>query len=149
MLKSPKGMGPDTKYDYQAVAEEDAAVQKGVAYIKSSEDVNGIKAYRILNEFKGQKFISMVTEKGEVISTKAPVQSITTELMSQSSQATSGFQLPTALLKSLFGEVPIGVKNEVSKKYQSKQVGVPPGKGLILKGGQPPADDEPVQEKGK
>lgn len=67
MLKSPKGMAPETKYDYQAIAEEDAALQKGVAFIKSVEDVGGIKAYRILNDFKGQKFISMVSEKSEVV----------------------------------------------------------------------------------
>jgi len=137
MLKSPKGLTPDTKYEYQAIAEEDAQLQKGIAYIKNLEEINGIKAYKILNEFKGQKFISSVTERGEVLSTKSPVQSISTELMSQSSLATVGFQLPTSLLKQLFGDIPIGTKNEVSKKYQAvgKQQGVPQGKGLMLKGG--------------
>jgi len=125
MLKSPKGMSPDTKYEYQAIAEEDAMLQKGIAYIKSVEDAGGIKAYRILNEFKGQKFISLVTEKGEVLSTKSPVQSIATELVPQSSLATASFQLPAALLKQLFGEIPLGVKNEISKKYQAGGKGSP------------------------
>lgn len=161
MLKSPKGMSPDTKYEYQAIAEEDAQLQKGIAFIKNIEDLGGVRVYRILNEFKGQKFISLVSEKGEVLSTKSPVQSIITELKSQSSLATVGFQLPTALLKQLFGDVPIGVKNEISRKYQAgvqtiinsdsqdaqnpapatgkiapknKQQGIPQGKGLMLKG---------------
>jgi hypothetical protein len=156
ILKSPKGMQLDTRYDYQAVAEEDAMIQKGIALIKSQEESNGLKAYRILNEFKATKFVSLVTEKGEILSTKSPVQSIATELVPQPTMATNGLPIPTGLLKQLFSEVPLGVKNEIAKKYQSnpkgfvsqhevsevtpplpsaKQHGVPPGKGLILKGG--------------
>jgi hypothetical protein len=166
ILKSPKGMTLDTKYDYQAIAEEDAMMQKGIALIKSQEESNGIKAYRILNEFKATKFVSLVTERGEILSTKSPVQSIATELVPQSSMATNGFPVPTALLKQLFSEVPLGVQNEIAKKYQSnpkafvsqnevssapaptpsaKQHGVPPGKGLILKGGSPHPEESTQQ----
>jgi hypothetical protein len=52
MLKSPQGLKPDTKYDYQAIAEEDAAVVKGMAFVKTPEDFNGLKALKVLNEFK-------------------------------------------------------------------------------------------------
>lgn len=162
ILKSPKGITVDTMYNYQAIAEEDAAVVKGFTMIKSIEEVNGIKTYRTLNEFKGTKFISFVTAKGEVISTKSPVQGIGTELVPQSSMATTGLQIPTALLKTLFGDIPMGIKNEISKMYQdnpkmfqtkktgvekeeeaanpssggpSKGAQVPPGKGILLKGG--------------
>jgi hypothetical protein len=148
MLKSRQGLKPDTKYEYQAIAEEDAAVVKGIAFVKTPEDFNGLKALKVLNEFKNSKFISFISEKGEVYSTRSPIQGISTELVPQPSMATTNFQLPTALLKKLFGEVPTGQKNDVSKAYQegkmktptpappaTKQEGVPGGKGLHLKGG--------------
>lgn len=120
MLKNPKGITADTKYDYQAIAEEDAEVVKGVAYVKGLEEVSGMKAFRVLNEFKDTKFISYLTEKGELLSTKSPVQSIASELVSQSSQATAGMQIPTALLKTLFGDMPIGSKNPMAGKSNAK-----------------------------
>jgi hypothetical protein len=119
MLKGPKGLTPNTKYDYQAIAEEDGTVVKGMAFIKDLEDHNGVKAYKILNDFKDTKFISYVTEKGEVLGAKSPVQSIETVLVPQASLATANFQVPTALLKTLFGDVPVGNKNILAEKAQS------------------------------
>lgn len=151
ILKSPQGLKPDTKYEYQAIAEEEAAVVKGVSVIKAQELQNEIKAYRVANEFKGTQFISFVTEKGEVLSTKSPVQGITTELVAQPSAATNNMQIPTALIKKLFGDIPTGQKNAVSllnhevkpanapiknEPNATKQKGVAPGQGLQLKGGE-------------
>ncbi len=115
MLIHPKGISPGTKYDYLAISEEDGALTKGVAFVKGIENYHGIKAYKIMNEFKGTKFISYVTEKGEILSATSPVHSIATELVAQPSLATGQFQMPTSLLKTLFGEVPQGNKNELSK----------------------------------
>lgn len=156
MLRSPKGLSPDTKYDFQAVAEEDAAIYKGIAFVKNPEDHNGIKVLRVLNEFKGTKFISLVTERGEILSTKSPVQGIGTELVAKPSEATAAFPVPATTLKSLFGEVPTGQVNEISKRAQSqpsqpastsppaptKQQGIPAGKGIQIKG-------SPAQPEGK
>lgn len=156
MLKSPQGLKSDTKYDYKAVAEEDADIVGGSALVKGQEDFNGIKTMKILNDFKGSKFISYVTDKGEVLSTRSPVQGIGTEVVPLPSQATVNMQIPTALLKQLFGDVPTGQKNEVSrarhdgsptpeppkKKTPTKQEGVPPGKGLQLKTGSEPPESK-------
>jgi hypothetical protein len=120
ILKSPQGLKADSKYDYTAINEEDAGVVKAVAIAKNLESIDGIKAYKILNDFKNSKFISYVTEKGEVLSTKSPVQGIGAELVPQPSLATANFPVPTALLRTLFGEVPTGVKNEVSRRAQDK-----------------------------
>ncbi|MEZ0390959.1 MAG: hypothetical protein ACAH59_02005 [Pseudobdellovibrionaceae bacterium] len=151
MLRSPKGLSPDTKYEFQAVAEEDAALYKGIAFVKNPEDLNGIKVLRVLNEFKGTKFISLVTEKGEIISTKSPVQGIGTELVAKPSEATASFPVPATTLKSLFGDVPTGQINEISRRANSqpsqpappaeppnKQQGIPAGKGIHIKGGSSP-----------
>lgn len=148
MLRSPQGFKTDTKYEFKAIAEEDAAVYPGIAYVKEQEDYQGLKAFRVINEFKSNKFISQVSEKGEVFATKSPAQSIGTELVAQPSQATANFPVPTSILKTLFGEVPNGQKNEVSIRAKAgvvippaatKQEGVPAGKGIILKGQQAPA----------
>ncbi len=116
MLKNPKGITPNTKYEYQAIAEEDGSVVKGMAFVKDLEDYNGVKAYKVLNDFKDTKFVSYVTEKGEVLGAKSPVQSVQTELVPESSMATGNFQVPTALIKTLFGDVPVGNKNVLSAK---------------------------------
>lgn len=147
MLKSPQGLKADTKYDFQAVAEEDAALYKGVAYVKNPEDYNGLKVLRVLNEFKGTKFVSLITERGEVLSTKSPVIGIATELVAKPSEATASFPIPSGILKTLFGDVPTGQVNEISKRAQSlpappvqpaepanKQKGIPAGKGIQVKG---------------
>ncbi len=140
MLRSPQGFKADTKYEFQAIAEEDAALQSGIAYVKSPEDFNGLKVLRVFNEFKGAKFISQVTEKGEVITTKAPAVSISTELVASPSDATMNFPVPTATLKTLFGEVPMGQVNPVSELKKNspppgKQQGIPGGKGIFVKPG--------------
>ncbi len=148
MLKSPSGIKVDTKFEYQAIAEEDASVEKGIAAVSAIEDYKGLKAFKILNEFKKAKFISTVSEKGEVFATRSPAQSIGTELVSNPSEATANFGIPSAVLKQLFGEVPTGQENQIAKLAKSgaavpaeptitpgKQQGVPQGKGLQLKGG--------------
>ena len=144
MLRSPTGFKADTKYDFQAIAEEEAGIFKGVAFIKTPEDYNGLKAFRVLNEFKGSKFISLVSDKGEVFSTKAPVQGVATELVAKPTEATANFPIPSAVLKNLFGEVPTGQMNELSKFVNKnpgdlKKQGIPPGKGIQVKGSPAPA----------
>lgn len=164
MLKSPKGFQVDTQYNYEAVAEEDALITKGVAIIKNQEMYNGNKVYKVINEFKDSKFVSYVNERGEVYATKSPAQSISTELVAQPSEATNNMSIPIPLLKALFGEVPTGQNNELSKLRNAgapkiapqattdtaagqapvspsptlipgKQIGIPTNKGLQLKGG--------------
>lgn len=147
MLRSPTGFKADTKYDFEAIAEEDGTLNKGVAMIKNQEDYNGFKAFKVLNEFKGSKYTSMVSDKGEVFSTKSPVQGISTELVAKPSEATAGLNLPTSTLKTLFGNIPTGQMNEVSKKAQNqpapapapktKQNAVPEGAGIHIKGTPP------------
>jgi len=156
MLKSKEGLKVDTKYDYQAIAEEDAAAYKGLAFIKNEEEFNGMKSLKVLNEFKTSKFVSSISDHGEVFSTKSPAQSISTELVAQPATATANFQIPTSLLKKLYGDVPTGQINEVSKRAQAakaaevgsaqptpipgKQIGIPGGQGLQLKS-QTPAEE--------
>ena len=72
------------------------------------------------NEFKNTKFLSYANEKGEVLATKSPTQGIATELASQPGEATGNQALPTTTLTTLFGTVPMGLENAVSKEKSSK-----------------------------
>jgi hypothetical protein len=155
ILRSPDGLKVDSTHPFQAIAEEDAAVYKGVAAVKNQEEYQGIKVFKVLNEFKGTKFISLVNDRGEVFSTKSPVQGIATELVAKPSEATAAFPISVATLKTLFGDVPTGQINEISKRAQSqpaapakaappptKQQGVPAGKGIQVKGTPTPPQGE-------
>lgn len=149
ILKSPSGLRVDTKYEYKAIAEEEADIVAGVAYVKNMDEFNGLKGFKVLNEFKKSKFTSLITEKGEVLNTKSPAQGIATELVIPPSVATNNMSVPTELLNNLFGNVPTGIKNELFRKTKEsppttvalpvvpdKKYGIPKGEGLILKGTQ-------------
>lgn len=153
MLKSKEGLKSETNYEYQAIAEEDAAIYKGQALVGKEETFNGFKAFKILNTFKDIKFLSYVNERGEVLGTNAMGQGITTELVGTPSEATAGLPYSPTLLKTLFGSVPEGQANVVVRSAKlkeaeskapapSKQMGVPQGQGIILKAQPEKADSK-------
>lgn len=139
ILRNKEGLKPDQKYDYQAIAEEDGQIYKGMAYVKNMEPVGaGINAYRVLNEFKDSKFISFTNERGEVFGTQSPGLGISTELASKPEAATAGFPVNATALKTLFGNVPEGIYNALSKKQieeDKKKITAPDGKGGNIPGG--------------
>lgn len=155
MLKSKDGLRAETNYEYQAIAEEDAAIYKGQALVGKEEKFIGFKAFKILNTFKDVTFLSYVNERGEVLGTNAIAQDIKTELVANPSDATSGQPYSAALLKTLFGAIPEGQANVASRSAKlkeseakaptaTKQMGVPQGQGIIIK-----AQPEKVDSKGK
>jgi len=87
MLQGKDGIKPGAKYGFQAIAEEDAAIYTGEAYVKGEEAIGGMSAFKVLNTFKGRNFVSYCTYKGEVIATRSPVQRIATELVTGAHEA--------------------------------------------------------------
>lgn len=149
ILRSPEGLKPSASYTYKAIAEEDASITQGKAIVGEAQMYRGkIRSYRVENEFKGTKFVSFVTETGEVLSTTAPLQGITTELVPLADMATRGQVVPQKALQTLFGSHPKGESNTAFRAHQknewpleepeeiplNKQQGVPPGKGIHTKG---------------
>jgi hypothetical protein len=120
ILKSKDGFKPDTKFEYQAIAEEDADIYPGVAVVQKPEDVESIKAFRVINDFKNIKFVSFVTEKGEMLSTKSPSFGLQSELVPQASTATLNLAVPSDTLSTLFGSIPLGQENEVAKRAKER-----------------------------
>ncbi len=161
MLKSKSGIQTDSKYEYKAIAEEKPKLVDGVAIVRKEEEFNGVKAYKIENKFSDQTFISYVTDKGQVIGVLNPSQSIETLLVAKPSEATGEFNVPTTILKNLFGDVPLGAGNIISARLQaealkpvtepagSKQFGTPAGSGIQnkLPGTEPNTKTQPTVEK--
>ncbi|WP_413289342.1 hypothetical protein [Bdellovibrio sp. HCB337] len=139
MLKSKDGLKTDANYDYQAIAEEDAEVYKGQASVGKEEAFLGLKAFKVQNKFKDVRFVSFVNERGEALGTSSASQGVSTELVADPSQATNGFPTSATILKSLFGEVPAGKTNMLTKSANiqpanpGKQQGIPQGQGIQLK----------------
>jgi hypothetical protein len=163
MLKSKTGIQTDSKYEYKAIAEEKPKLVDGVAIVRTEEDYKGIKSYKIENQFNGQKFISYVTDKGHVIGVVNPSQSVETQLVAKPNEATAEFTVPSVVLKTLFGDVPLGVENIVSAKLReealkpvtepagSKQFGAPAGAGIQNKPTTPTVEqiEKPMPKKEK
>lgn len=154
MLKSKEGLQSETNYEYQAIAEEDGAIYQGQALVGKEVTHNGFKVFKILNTFKNSKFLSYVNERGEVLGTDAMAQGITTELVANPADATANLPYSANLLQAIFGSVPTGQANvavrsiklkeaEANAPAPGKQMGVPPGKGIIIK-----AQPENAEKKG-
>jgi hypothetical protein len=149
MLKSKEGLKSDTKYEYQAIAEEDGMITKGQALVGKEETFNGHKAFKILNTFKDMKFLSYVNDRGEALGTVALGQNISTELVASAAEATKGFSASPTLMKAIFGVVPEGKDNVIARSAKlqenqnkapvGKQYGVPAGQGIMVK----PSGDKP------
>ncbi len=123
MLKSQEGLQAETKYEYQAIAEEDGGIYKGQALVGKEEEFNGFKAFKVLNTFKDLKFLSYINGQGEVLGTSALGQGIKTELVSNQNEALAGQTTSNMILKTLFGAVPLGEKNLVAQSLKNKKPG--------------------------
>lgn len=153
MLQSKAGIKKGNKYTYQAIAEEDGGLYNGEAYVAGEESAVGVGAFKILNTFKGSQFISFCTYKAEVIATRSPVQKIATELVASVKEATAGLSLNSNALIQLFGYVPRGTENPVSRRAAEPSTPpsapappagqAPPEKLKTLEATPPPSTDSP------
>lgn len=100
------GIKVGNNYQYKAIAEEDAAVYSGTAFVKETVKQNGVELYKILNTFKDVQFINNVTAKGETAFTKTPVLHLTTELATSADDARKTIALDEKSIKTLFGSIP-------------------------------------------
>ncbi len=153
MLKSKTGLQSDLNYKYKAIAEEDGKIYDGQALVTQQEKYNGFQAFKILNNYKDLKFIAYVTDRGEVLGVNNPAQSLSSELVAKPSEATGQFGVGATILKNLFGEVPVGTNNIISKALKAealkpaelenpKQHGVPQGQGIIIKAQPSPKENK-------
>ena len=115
------GLKEKSSFPYdEAIAEEDGDVFSGVVTVDSRQTRDGIPVFKVESRFKEHKFIAAVTEKGEVLGTHSPLQSISTELVAKPDQATKNFEVPTNLFQTIFGDVPAGQVNILAQRESEK-----------------------------
>jgi len=121
MLQSKAGLKVGNNFSYSAVAEEDAAVYDGSALVKESTDYNGQPAFKVINEFKKDRFISYINSTGEVLGTKSPLLSLATDAVSSPEEAYKGFTLDEKHIKQIFGNIPGISKKTAEPKVTEKK----------------------------
>lgn len=119
MMKQPEGLQTNNKYEYKAIAEEDADVTSGTGFVEKATKFGNFKVFKINNKFKDVMFHAYVSDRGEVVATESPTVAISTELVAKASDATTGFSANASTLKAIFGEVPLGTKNVAYEALQA------------------------------
>jgi len=111
ILQSKDGLKIGNNYKYSAIAEEDGKIYSGTAFVKETTKESGQDGYKIVNEFKGIRFVSVVNSKGDPLSTKSPLLSIATESAPTMEEAVGKLKLDEKTIRTLFGSLPsAGVK---------------------------------------
>lgn len=80
ILRSPQGLKPNIKFDYDAIAEEYGEIKRGTVSVKEFDTFETLKAIRIENSFLDSKSTNLVSEKGEILSTASPTQKLRSNL---------------------------------------------------------------------
>jgi hypothetical protein len=147
ILKNPQGLKASTKYEYQAVAEEDGEIYKGTATVQSNETYKGLSVFKILNNFKNAQFLSYTTEKGEMLATMDPPKTLTLELVADPAQATGGLSISSENLKLLFGNIPEGKNNALAVASSVRGSAATP-EAVVISSGTPLPLSKPDAVKG-
>lgn len=101
-----KGVEVGKNFGYTAIAEEEGKTHEGKSFIKETKKLGTKDLYRILNTFKGTKFVSLMDKNGQIIATKAPLLGLTTNLEKDSKTAAGNISIPKKSLKKIFGSLP-------------------------------------------
>ncbi len=112
MLKSKDGLKTDSKYDFQAIAEEFADIKPGSSLVEKKMVTQGsLQLLRVKNKFAGMDYENLITDHGEAISSTVPASGINTELVKSSEEAIEGVKVSSSVLEKLFGTIPTGKVN--------------------------------------
>ena len=112
MLKSKDGLKTDSKYDFQAIAEEYADIKPGTSVVEKKMITQGsLQLLKVNNKFAGMDYDNLITEHGEPISSNIPASGIHTELVKSSEEAIEGIKVSSNVLEKLFGTIPTGTVN--------------------------------------
>tara|TARA_B100001248_G_scaffold261804_1_gene254377 strand:- start:1868 stop:2578 length:711 start_codon:yes stop_codon:yes gene_type:complete len=101
-----KGLAVDKNFKFSAIAEEDASVSEGRAQILELTKINGQEAYKLVNDYKNNRFYSYISPEGKVLKTENPITKINTITVDSKKNAVGSIAYPEVVLKTLFGKVP-------------------------------------------
>lgn len=121
LYSSPTGISTKTIYDYNAVAEEDGAPSKGTATVLKQISHKNQKVYQIKNDFKGDTWMNLVNTKGETLQFENQQSGLSAELVLDPKEAVQSLPYNLNVIKTVFGDIPKGIKNSLSKSPQLDQ----------------------------
>lgn len=111
LLASPSGLKVNQKYDYHAVSEEDGKIETGNAFVTAEEKYNELPAYKVLNQFKGQKFVNYLAMNGESLFALVPDRQFSARLVKTLDEARGNIHIDEKTLKLVFDTIPEGKQN--------------------------------------
>lgn len=120
LLQGDKGITPGVKYNFRAIAEEDGQVFPGEVYIDSQTKSKGVDSYKVLYTFKRTQFVNFIDDEGESLISVSPALNIAAEMVATPQEALAGMQLNQKTVKLLFGGIPAGQINKLSKALKNK-----------------------------
>ena len=116
ILNSKDGIKVDKHYSYKAISEQTAEVHPGEAFIKSKEDYDSIPAFKILNRYDNDQFVSIMTSSGDMLEVRMPTSQLKLKMVATQAEAVDQFQFSSSNMALLFGSVPAGKDNALYKK---------------------------------
>jgi len=106
VLSQKNGLKVGNDFKYNAIAEEEGTAYTGSILVKNQEPVRGKPATRLINEFKGDKYITWVTARGETLLTRQPDRNVDVRFAETKAEATEGLTVNNKDLELLFGKIP-------------------------------------------
>ena len=129
ILNSKDGLKVEKHYSYKAITEETIDVHSGEAYIKAKEDYESIPAFKILNRYDKDQFVSVMTSSGDVLEVRMPESQMKLKMVATQAEAVDQFQFSSSNMSLLFGSIPSGKDNVLYKKQAS--AGSNPNENLL------------------
>lgn len=134
------GMTVGKSYEFYALAEESPACLrgevpcdsknrgfiKGTALVESEQKMSGIPSFKLKINYKGIDFLGYVAPNGETLGSVSPLQDASTEIVATREEAVGEFPFKINHVKTVFGEIPLGVKNYLHVKPVSSKSNVEP-----------------------
>jgi hypothetical protein len=150
ILSQKSGLKVGNDFKYNAIAEEEGTAYTGSVLVKNEEPVKGRASFRLLNEFKGEKYLSWVTAKGETLLTRQPDKNIDVRFADSKDDATENFSVNNKDLEILFGKIPGDAGKETPKGAPKKtpKKTAPTAPPAASAAPAAPPSQEPVEIKG-
>jgi hypothetical protein len=110
-----KKMVPEKNYEYTALTEERGRIGVGILNYVNTKHTSAGQIVHVVDDFMGQPTESFVSENGEPLGSRAPLEDVIVYWVPNRQEAMGDMQFPTAEMTSLFGDLPEGKKNPWSK----------------------------------
>lgn len=149
ILSQKDGLKVGKDFKYNAIAEEEGVAYIGSVLVKNKEPVRGRDAFRLLNEFKGEKYFTWVNPRGETLLVRQPDRNIDVRFAETQAEATEGLTVNSKDLALLFGKIPGDTEVKSTEKPKGETKKKPSADAVEIKIVPPPKSDSPESTPGQ